>query len=72
MMEKRKTIEIPESLYNRIETSIRGSNQFNSVAEYVSFVLREKLVTEENNSKSHYTPEEEEKIKARLRALGYL
>ena len=70
-MEKSKSIEVPESLYNRVEARIKGSN-FNSVSEYVSFVLREKLVSEEDNSKSHYTPEEEEKIKARLRALGYL
>jgi len=70
-MEKSKSIEVPESLYNRVEARIKCSN-FNSVSEYVSFVLREKLVTEEDNSKSHYTPEEEEKIKARLRALGYL
>jgi Arc/MetJ-type ribon-helix-helix transcriptional regulator len=70
-MEKRKSIEVPESLYNRIEARIKGSN-FNSVSEYVSFVLREKLVIEENESKPHYTPEEEEKVKDRLRALGYL
>jgi Arc/MetJ-type ribon-helix-helix transcriptional regulator len=70
-VEKRKSIEVPESLYNRIEARIRGSN-FNSVSEYVSFVLREKLVIEEDESKSHYAPEEEEKVKARLRALGYL
>jgi Arc/MetJ-type ribon-helix-helix transcriptional regulator len=70
-MEKRKSIEVPESLYNRIEARVKGSN-FNSVSEYVSFVLREKLVSEEDNSKQHYTPEEEEKVKARLRALGYL
>ena len=70
-MEKSKSIQVPESLYNRVEARIKGSN-FNSVSEYVSFVLREKLVSEEDNSKSPYTPEEEEKIKARLRALGYL
>ena len=70
-MEKRKSIEVPESLYNRIEARIKGSN-FNSVEEYVSFVLREKLVSEEESSKFPYTREEEEKIKARLRALGYL
>jgi len=70
-MEKRRSIEVPESLYNRIEARIRGTN-FSSVSEYVSFVLREKLVIEEGTSKPQYTREEEEKVKARLRALGYL
>jgi Arc/MetJ-type ribon-helix-helix transcriptional regulator len=66
-----KPIELPESLYNRIEARIRGS-KFASVAEYVAFVLREKLVSEEEASQSHFTQEEEEKIRNRLRALGYL
>jgi Arc/MetJ-type ribon-helix-helix transcriptional regulator len=70
-MEKGRSIEVPESLFSRIEGKIKGSN-FKSVSEYVSFVLREKLVSEEESSKSHFTQEEEEKIKARLRALGYL
>jgi len=65
-----KSIEVPESLYNRIEARIKGSN-FKSVSEYVSFVLREKLVGEEESTHS-FSKEEEEKIKARLRALGYL
>jgi len=65
------SVELPESLYNRIEARVRGS-KFASVSDYVSFVLREKLVSEEEASQSHFTKEEEEKIKDRLRALGYL
>jgi Arc/MetJ-type ribon-helix-helix transcriptional regulator len=64
------SIELPESLYNRIEARVRGS-KFASVSDYVSFVLRERLVMDET-SQSHFTREEEEKIKDRLRALGYL
>jgi len=66
-----RSIEVPESLYVRIESRIKGS-KFASVADYVSFVLRERLVSEEENAQSHFTKEEEEKIKDRLRALGYL
>lgn len=65
------SVELPESLYNRIEARVRGS-KFASVSDYVSFVLREKLVSDEEVSQSHFTKEEEEKIKDRLRALGYL
>ena len=66
-----KSIELPESLFNRVEAKIRGS-KFASVSEYVTFVLREKLVSEEENSKTSFSEEEEKKIKDRLRALGYL
>ena len=66
-----RSVELPESLYNRIEARIKDS-KFGSVSEYVSFVLRERLVSEEESSQSHFTKEEEEKIKDRLRALGYL
>jgi Arc/MetJ-type ribon-helix-helix transcriptional regulator len=65
------SIELPESLYNRIEARIKGS-KFASVSDYVSFVLRERLVIEEETSKSNLTKQDEEKIKDRLRALGYL
>ena len=70
-MDQSKSVEIPESLYNRILARIKGSN-FNSVSDYVSHVLREKLVVEEETTKSAFSKEEEEKIKARLRDLGYL
>jgi len=70
-MGENKSIDIPESLYNRIAARVKGSN-FNSVSEYVAYVLREKLVAEEEASRSAFSKDEEEKIKARLRNLGYL
>ncbi|MGA3406437.1 MAG: CopG family transcriptional regulator [Candidatus Bathyarchaeia archaeon] len=69
-LEKNKAIEVPESLYARIEAKIKGT-RFESVSEYASYVLREKLATEESSSPG-YSKEEEEKIQARLKALGYL
>jgi Arc/MetJ-type ribon-helix-helix transcriptional regulator len=70
-MERVRSIEIPESLYNKIEARLKGSN-FISVSEFVSFILRERMITEEESSKPVYSKEEEEKIKARLKDLGYL
>lgn len=69
--EKRRTIEIPKSLYDRVEAKIKGTD-FLSVPDYVAYALREKLASEEKEHTSSYTKEEEEKIKERLRALGYL
>ena len=70
-MEKRKTIEIPETLYDRVSARIKGT-EFASVSDYVARVIRERLAVEENEKPSGYTKEEEEKVKQRLKALGYL
>jgi len=71
MTEKGRSIEIPESLFERVMVRIRGTN-FQSVSDYVVNVLREKLASEEKQQPASYTREEEEKIKDRLKALGYL
>ena len=69
--EKTRTIEIPESLFERLTARIQGTS-VQSVSDYVANVLREKLASEEKADSSHYTKEEEEKVKERLKALGYL
>ncbi|HXZ89602.1 MAG TPA: CopG family transcriptional regulator [Candidatus Dormibacteraeota bacterium] len=71
MAEKSKTIEIPESLFERVMVRIKGTN-VQSVSDYVVKVLRERLASEETQEPARYTKEEEEKIKDRLKALGYL
>jgi Arc/MetJ-type ribon-helix-helix transcriptional regulator len=71
LTEKSRTIEIPESLFERAAESIKGT-RFESVSDYVAYVLREKLAGEGTESSARYTKEEEEKIKERLKALGYL
>ena len=47
-----------------------GEAEFETVEEYIDFILTELLKREENQQ--NYTPEEEEEIKKRLRALGYI
>jgi len=70
-MEKEFTsVSIPTSLYKKIEEKIKGTD-ISSVSSYVARVLRENLAKEEEN-KEVFTPEEEEKIKERLKALGYI
>jgi Arc/MetJ-type ribon-helix-helix transcriptional regulator len=71
MMEKEFTsISIPTSLYKKIEEKIKGT-EFTSVSSYVTKVLRESLSKEEEK-KEVFSAEEEEKIKERLKALGYI
>ena len=64
-------IQIPIDLYKAIEQKIKSSRrEFKSVDEYLEFILR-KIVKEEKVERA-YTPEEEEKIKERLKNLGYI
>ncbi|RLI40665.1 CopG family transcriptional regulator, partial [Candidatus Bathyarchaeota archaeon] len=50
---------------------IKGTG-FSSVSGYVTYVLREVLSEEEEEEKEVFSKEDEEKIKARLKALGYI
>jgi hypothetical protein len=63
-------IAIPTSLYQKIEEKIKGTEQ-TSVASYVTKVLNESLSKDEE-TKEAFTKEEEEKVKDRLKALGYI
>jgi Arc/MetJ-type ribon-helix-helix transcriptional regulator len=70
-MEKEFTdVSIPTSLYKKIEEKIKGS-EITSVSSYVAKVLRENLSKEEATQEA-LTKEDEEKVKKRLKALGYI
>jgi Arc/MetJ-type ribon-helix-helix transcriptional regulator len=69
---KYTTVSIPIQLYEKIKQRIEGTG-FTSVSDYVTYVLREVLASlEEEEKEEVFTKEEEEKVKERLRALGYL
>jgi len=63
-------IAIPTSLYKKIEEKIKGT-EMTSVASYVTKVLNDSLLKKEE-AKDAFTKEEEEKVKDRLKALGYI
>ena len=63
-------IAIPTSLYKKIEEKIKDS-EITSVASYVSKVLRESL-SKEQEAQQPLSKEDEEKVKERLKALGYI
>jgi Arc/MetJ-type ribon-helix-helix transcriptional regulator len=72
MKEKKKftTVSIPTPLFQKVEERIKGTG-FTSVSSYVTYVLRE-IVAEEEEKEEPFTKEDEERVKARLRALGYI
>jgi len=63
------TISIPKSLYNKVKERIKDT-EFASVSSYVEYVLKELLA--EQTPEEPLSKEDEEKIKARLKALGYI
>jgi hypothetical protein len=66
MAETTKTITIPENIHKLIEEKIMDTDD-SSVEEYVVKLLKENLGMENGLS-----DEDEEKVKQRLRALGYM
>ncbi len=66
------TVKIPDEIYKEIEKIVKDSGEFKDVDEYVTFVLTEVLKEEDEDEEQVYTEEDEEKIKERLRGLGYL
>jgi len=71
MSEETVSIEISKELYEKVKKYIEENGGFSSVREFVEFVINEVLSTEEEAG-AGYTKEEEEKVKERLRSLGYL
>lgn len=64
------TVSIPTPLFKKIKERIKDTG-FTSVSSYVTYVLRE-IVAEEEEEGESFSKEDEERIKQRLRALGYL
>lgn len=69
-VKKFTTVSIPTPLFKKVEARIKGTG-FTSVSGYVTYVLRE-IVSEEEVEAEPFTKEDEERVKDKLRALGYL
>ena len=67
------TVSIPKPLIKKIKERMRGTG-FPSVSSYVTYVLRQVIssIEEEAKSKQAFSKEDEEKVKQRLRDLGYI
>jgi Arc/MetJ-type ribon-helix-helix transcriptional regulator len=68
------SVSIPIPLFKKVEARIKGTG-FTSVSSYVAYVLRE-IIAEEESQEGHdsqpFSKEDEERVKNRLRALGYI
>lgn len=68
--EEVKNVAIPAALYAQIEEKLKGTD-VDSVSRYITKILEESLAKEEGKPES-LSKEDEEKVKERLKALGYL
>lgn len=65
------TVSIPLPLFKKVKERIKDTG-FTSVSGYVTYVLREIVAEEQKETEEAFTKEDEERVKARLRALGYI
>lgn len=61
------SITIPKKLFEKLSTKMRSAN-VETVSKYITYILEKQLSSEKENV---FTKEEKEKIKNRLRSLGY-
>lgn len=60
-------MKIPKELYDKIKKQIEGTD-FKSVEEFIIYTLETML----EDTEEVYLREDEEKVKKRLKALGYI
>ena len=71
-MDNYTTVSIPKQLAEKVRKRIANTG-FNSLSDYVTFVLRE-IISEgkEKQKKEAFSKSDEERVKRRLKSLGYL
>jgi len=67
---KYTTISLPLPLNDKLKNMIIGTG-FNSVSSFATYVLRQ-IVSEGFDKQAGFTKADEEKVKGRLKSLGYL
>ena len=65
------TIKIPKPLYDKIGAVIDGAG-YNSVTDFVVYVLRDIVSTHRGAETEAYSEEELDVVKDRHRSLGYI
>ncbi|MBU0976385.1 MAG: CopG family transcriptional regulator [Patescibacteria group bacterium] len=72
---KKLTIEIEDKEYTALEKRVKEKKEFDSVEAYVQDIVSQvvaRLKEEEGGDDEKFSKEDEEKVKERLRSLGYL
>ena len=67
---KYTTVSIPTTLANKLKKKLKETG-FKNLSDYVAYLLRE-VLTDWEKGETKLSKKEEELIKERLKALGYL
>ena len=70
---KYTTVSIPIPLADKIKGRMEGTG-FTSISSYVTYILREVIssIESDEHEREAFSKEEEDKVKERLRNLGYI
>lgn len=71
MVKKDIQIKLPIKLAGKLGMKIKEAG-FNSITEYVVYVLEQTLSSEDSLDNEAYSEEEEKNVRERLKELGYL
>ena len=68
-------IDISNEIAEKLQKRVDSTDEFDSVQAYVEYILKlvvERLENENAEEQPAFSEEDEEKVKERLRSLGYL
>ena len=72
-------LQLDDKLYQQLEAIVKDSQEFKDVASYVAYILEQVVQKKQQSSaqvtpaqNTNYSPADEEKIRERLKNLGYL
>ncbi len=66
-------IEIDNKIAERLKKRAEEKDDFNSLEEYVNYILKQVVERLNNEEKDQeFSEEDEEKVKQRLKSLGYM
>ena len=72
---KYTTVTIPTPLAEKLKKRIENTG-FNSLSSYVTYILRQVIssieIDKDKEKKEAFSKEDEEKVKERLKGLGYM
>lgn len=70
MVDEKKAVYLPAEIYDKVNERVKVT-EFESVEEYITFVLEE-VLKDDDEEEDVFSEEDEEEVKKRLKALGYL
>lgn len=65
------SVELPKRITDRVSNRL-SRTEFNSEAEYITYVIEEVLYRVEQETEDDFEPVDEDEVKERLKSLGYL